>query len=66
MTAEGVKLDHLHLIDNLTGDDIDLLAAGPLTSLGASYTFTAKPTDSASRFRLVFSVCVPADGDNEE
>ena len=30
----------------------------------ASYTFTAKTTDYASRFRLVFSVCGDADGDN--
>ena len=42
------------MIDNLTGSDVDLLALrqaqGP-----AFYTFTAKTTDYASRFRLVFS-----------
>ena len=51
---ENVEFDYLHLIDNLTGADVDLLALrqaqGP-----ASYSFTAKTTDYASRFRLVFS-----------
>ena len=51
---ENVEFDYLHLIDNLTGSDVDLLALrqaqGP-----ASYSFTAKTTDYASRFRLVFS-----------
>ena len=51
---ENVEFDYLHLIDNLTGTDVDLLALqqaqGP-----PSYTFTAKTTDYASRFRLVFS-----------
>ena len=61
--VENVDMDYLHLIDNLTGADIDLLAfrqaQGP-----AEYTFTAKTSDYASRFRLVFSVCGDADGDN--
>ena len=39
---------YLHLIDNLTGDDVNLL-------VGPSYTFEAKTTDYASRFKLVFS-----------
>jgi hypothetical protein len=43
-------LDYLHLIDNLTGADVDLLQM-------PEYTFTAKTTDYASRFRLVFSIC---------
>ena len=51
---EAVELEYLHLIDNLTGADVDLLALqqaqGP-----ANYTFEAKTTDYASRFRLVFS-----------
>ncbi|MCR5645004.1 MAG: T9SS type A sorting domain-containing protein [Bacteroidales bacterium] len=37
-----------HLIDNMTGADIDLLST-------PSYTFTAKTTDYASRFKLVFN-----------
>jgi len=53
VNPEGVEMDYLHLIDNLTGNDIDLLALrqaqGP-----ASYTFNAKTTDYESRFRLVF------------
>ncbi|MBR0176752.1 MAG: T9SS type A sorting domain-containing protein [Bacteroidales bacterium] len=57
--VENVEMDYLHLIDNMTGEDVDLLAsAGTSPSLrgsgGATYTFTAKTTDYASRFRLVF------------
>ena len=53
--VDNVEMEYLHLIDNLTGDDVDLLALrqaqGP-----ASYTFTAKTTDDANRFKLVFVV----------
>jgi hypothetical protein len=41
-------LTYLHLIDNLTGADIDLLQS-------QSYTFEAKADDFESRFRLLFS-----------
>ena len=62
--SESLDLEHLHLIDNLTGNDIDLLALrqaqGP-----ASYTFEAKTTDYASRFKLVFSNNENAIDDNE-
>ena len=47
-TTEDVSFGYLHLIDNLTGNDVDLLAT-------PSYTFDARTTDYASRFRLVFS-----------
>lgn len=47
VNAEGVEMAYLHLIDNLTGADVDLLAT-------PSYTFEAKTSDYASRFRLVF------------
>jgi hypothetical protein len=47
--VEGLELGYLHLIDNMTGLDVDLLAT-------ASYTFEAKTTDYASRFKLVFAV----------
>lgn len=47
MTLNDMDTDYLHLIDNLTGDNIDLLA-------NSSYTFEARPKDYASRFRLVF------------
>ena len=45
--TESIDLDYLYLIDNLTGADIDLLAT-------PSYTFEAKTTDYATRFRLMF------------
>lgn len=48
VNLENVEFDYLHLIDTMTGADVDLLAE-------PNYTFTAKPTDNASRFRLVFS-----------
>ena len=67
VNPENVDLAYLHLIDNLTGADIDLLAhsapepvEGPNASW-TSYTFTAKTTDDASRFRLVFNP-EPAEG----
>ncbi len=65
--TQNLDLEYLHLIDNLTGADIDLIpllrGQGGLNDTRpstASYTFTAKTTDYASRFRLVFSG--PADG----
>ena len=42
-------LAYCHLIDNLTGNDIDLLQT-------PSYAFDAHQTDYASRFRVVFVV----------
>ena len=57
--TESLELDYLHLIDNLTGNDVDLLAT-------PYYTFEAKPTDYASRFNIVFApICEDADGDND-
>ena len=55
--ALGVSFSYLHLIDNMTGADVDLLAT-------PSYTFEARTTDYASRFRLVF-VCGDANDDND-
>ena len=43
-----VAFSYLHLIDNMTGADIDLLET-------SSYTFNAKTTDYESRFKLVFA-----------
>ena len=48
VNAENLEMTYLHLIDNLTGADVDLLA-------NPSYTFEASTTDYASRFRLVFN-----------
>lgn len=58
--TEAVEMSYLHLIDNMTGADIDLLAT-------PSYTFEATPSDYASRFRLMFSassISEEVDGDN--
>ncbi len=60
--VDGMDLAYLYLIDNMTGENIDLLASrdGACTvSTAANYTFEAKTTDYASRFRLVFA---PIDG----
>ena len=57
VAPDGVEMEYLHLIDNLTGANVDLTAT-------PQYTFTAKTTDYASRFRLVFSICEDANGDN--
>ena len=48
VNTENVEMDYLHLIDNMTGTDVDLLQT-------PSYTFEASTRDYASRFRLVFS-----------
>ena len=45
---EEVTFGYLHLIDNLTGMDVNLLET-------PSYSFEAKTTDYASRFKLVFA-----------
>ena len=66
VNPEGVEMAYLHLIDNMTGADIDLLRPETLIAgedsviagedpQSPSYTFQAKTTDYASRFRLVFS-----------
>ena len=47
-TSENTKFNYLHLIDNMTGADVDLL-------VNPNYTFDARYTDYASRFKLVFA-----------
>ena len=49
VNTKNVDAEYLHLIDNMTGMDVDLLST-------PSYTFEAKTTDYASRFKLVFGV----------
>ena len=49
VNTEDVEMNYLHLIDNITGADADLLQT-------PSYNFEAKTTDYESRFKLVF-VC---------
>lgn len=51
VTAENLEVNYLHLIDNLTGVDVDLLQT-------PSYTFEAKTTDYESRFRLIYTTNV--------
>ncbi len=53
-TSKEVSFTYLHLIDNKTGKDVDLLES-PV------YSFNAQTTDYASRFKLVF-----ATGNNSE
>jgi hypothetical protein len=53
LNSENVSFAYLHLIDNLTGADVDLLET-------PSYSFEAKTTDYSNRFKLVF-----ATGNNE-
>lgn len=53
---EGITFNYLHLIDNLTGNDVDLLASQsnqPEQGL-ESYTFDAQTTDNEDRFTLRF------------
>ena len=47
VNAEDVNFAYLHLIDNMNGNDVDLLA-------NPSYSFEAKTTDYEGRFKLVF------------
>ncbi len=47
--AKNAEVEYMHLIDNFTGEDVDLL-------LDPSYTFTANVGDNEARFRLDFGV----------
>ena len=47
-SSDNVDFGYLHLIDNMNGNDVDLLA-------NPSYSFDARTTDYASRFKLVFA-----------
>ena len=59
INAENVDVNYLHLIDNMTGADVDLLAT-------PSYSFEAKVTDYTSRFRLVFNANSSVNEQNNE
>ena len=52
--TEDVTFGYLHLIDNMKGADVDLLET-------PSYSFEAKTTDYANRFKLVFATGHAAD-----
>ena len=55
---ENIDSDYVHLIDHLTGADIDLLTT-------PSYTFEAKTSDYPMRFQLVFSETGNSNGIND-
>ena len=57
VNPENVEMNYLHLIDNMTGADVDLLA-------NPSYSFNAKVTDYESRFKLVFVSNTAFDEEN--
>ena len=55
-SKDNVEFSYLHLIDNMTSDDIDLLST-------PSYTFKAKTSDYESRFKLVYASNSKIEGD---
>ena len=57
INTQEVDFQYLHLIDNLTGKDVNLLET-------PSYSFDARTTDYASRFRLVFATSNGAESDS--
>jgi phage pi2 protein 07 len=58
VNVENMDVDYLHLIDNMTGMDIDLLQT-------PSYSFEANTTDYTTRFRLVFSTSTSIGENND-
>ena len=61
VNPENTEMAYLHLIDNITGTDVDLLAQ-------PSYSFEGHVSDYASRFKLVFSArkSIEEIGDDED
>ena len=57
VNADNIEMEYLHLIDNMTGNDIDLLAT-------PSYTFEARTTDYADRFNLIYATCDDVNENN--
>ncbi len=53
----NMEMTYLHLIDNLTGADIDLLA-------NPSYSFEANTNDYTSRFKLIFRASMGIEENN--
>ena len=56
ISSENVSFGYLHLIDNMTGADINLLST-------PNYSFEAKTNDYASRFKLVFATNASTDSE---
>ena len=59
INTENVEMEYLHLIDNLTGADIDLLAT-------PSYTFESNTTDNADRFAVVYTATTSVNENNTQ
>ena len=57
LSSDNVEFAYLHLIDNLTGNDVDLLQT-------PTYSFEARTTDYANRFKLVFATGNNSNDDN--
>ena len=57
VSGQNTEFAYLHLIDNKTGNDVDLLQT-------PSYSFEAKTTDYESRFKLVFATGDNSNDDN--
>ena len=55
--SENVEFAYLHLIDNMTNTDVDLLET-------PSYSFNARMNDNANRFKLVFATGTLSVSDN--
>ncbi|MBP5797290.1 MAG: T9SS type A sorting domain-containing protein, partial [Bacteroidales bacterium] len=55
-TSEMVNFNYLHLIDNMTGAEVDLLA-------NPTYNFDANTNDYESRFKLVFATSNASNSD---
>ena len=55
--VEDMETDYLHLIDNMTGADVDLLTT-------PSYTFESSTDDYEARFKLVFANYEDTNDDN--
>ncbi len=59
VNADDTEVNYLHLIDNMTGADVDVLQT-------PTYSFNATKEDYTDRFKLVFATsCEYADGDDE-
>ena len=56
-SCENVEFSYLHLFDNKTGTDVDLLST-------PTYTFNATTMDYESRFKLVYATGSSIDGDS--
>ena len=54
-SSENVEFSYLHLVDMLTGEDVDLLVPEPVEG-SATYIFEANVSDLISRFTIVYEI----------